>query len=110
MEEKNPAADKNRVEFSAEESARARRGARLNALILAAVLLVSMVAPSPWNLYAPLLFLIPLLAAIVSRFRRHYPDPAHPDYGSMTILSPGTDPYSYTPKDPKDPRRYKPIG
>jgi hypothetical protein len=85
-------------QISGEKGAGARRRSGLNALLVGAVLLFTMVAPPEWRVYAPLLFLIPLLANVVTKLRGRNAGPTHPD------------PYSHSPKDPKDPRRYKPIG
>ncbi len=93
----------------------AKKRSRINALTLAAVFLLLTFAPRPWNVYAPVLFLIPVIYALVGRIRAastipgpsSTPLPSAPPPGSD---APVTDPYSYTPRDPKDPRRYKPIG
>ncbi len=91
-----------------------KRQHRLNALTLAAVLLLSTVLPAPYGAFAPLLFLIPLLFALVNRIRQARAGvEAAPDVSSPRPEdeeTPVIEPYSYTPKDPKDPRRYKPIG
>jgi len=87
---------------------------RLNALIILLIpVLVGVVLPRPYRGLAPFLFLIPLVISLVNKFRKAdeksgnsppnqtYPMP-HQDHS--------VEPYFYAPKDPKDPRRYKPIG
>jgi len=83
-------------ELSQEELAQQKTRTRINALALALVLIIAAVAPQPWNLFAPLLFLLPLLHSLVLRIR------------SRTVTLHG-DLYSYRPKDSKDLRRYRPI-
>ena len=91
-----------------------KRQTRLNALTLAAVLLLGAILPAPYSSFTPCLFMIPLLFALLNRIRqarteaetatdRSSPRPERKD-------APVVEPYSITPKDPKDPRRYKPIG
>ena len=113
MDEKRPLDDQSE-EISPDALAASKRKARLNALLLVAVLILSTVAPTPWNLFAPLLLIVPIIYAFVNRLRRGTPTPEqrarsaaqqNPLEARSTI-----DPYSYTPKDPKDLRRYKPIG
>ncbi len=91
-----------------EEVEAARRRSRINALVLGLVFLLLTVAPHPWNLYAPILFLVPFLYSLVSRMRRI------PGSSQMAqpqrMNAPVQEPYSCTPSDPKDLRRYKPIG
>ena len=70
---------------------------RLNALALLLVLLLTMFAPYPWALLAPVLFLAPVGYAVVRRFR------------TARTVAP-REPFSGVPKDPQDPRRYRPIG
>ena len=97
-----------------EEVLSAKRSSRINALILAAVFVVMTLAPDPYKLFAPLLFLIPALLWVFSRLHK---SSGGPTLRSRDLPAPppmpkpdGADPFSYTPKDPKDPRRYKPIG
>ena len=94
-------------DFSDGEVAASKRHSRINALILALVFLVLTVAPSPWNVYAPLLFLIPFIRSLVNRIRNASASSKRDD---TPDLPQGMEHYTYTPKDPKDPRRYKPIG
>ena len=113
MDEKRPLDDQSE-EISPDALAASKRKARLNALLLAGVLILASVAPQPWNLFAPVLFIVPIVYAFVSRLRRGAPTPeqrarsaAQPRHLEVRST---IDPYSYTPKDPKDLRRYKPIG
>ena len=88
---------------------------RLNALILAGVILLSAVLPPEYKVFAPVLFLIPVIVSVVNKIRQFgdnsgnatqdqtYSPPVYEDTSAL-------EPYSYEPKDPKDPRRYKPIG
>ena len=95
----------------------AKHKSRMNAMILIAVFLAGIVlpvaslAPSPWNVVAPTLSLIPMVYAIVQRIRKpgasgeRLPETLM-RYADFSDLK---EPYSCTPKDPKNPRRYKPI-
>lgn len=91
-----------------------KKQARLNAMILALVLLLSTILPHPYRSFAPFLFAIPLIIMMVSRIRRakagHSQSATQPDFRPSPGEVPPAEPYSCTPKDPKDPRRYKPIG
>jgi hypothetical protein len=84
-------------DLSDEELARERTRTRINALVLILVLVWTTVAPYPWSLFAPLLFVLPLIYSIRRRL-----------HGRAAV--PAGEPYSCAPKDPMDPRRYKPIG
>jgi hypothetical protein len=91
----------------------AKKKSRINALVLGAVFLLLVVAPHPWNTYAPILFLIPVIYSLASRIRgaSNVPEPSPSQ--SVPPQEPdsrGSEPYSYKPRDPKDPRKYKPIG
>jgi hypothetical protein len=70
---------------------------RLNALALLFVLLLTTLAPYPWALLAPVLLLVPLGYGVWRRFR-------------TAVTIPTGEPFSSVPKDPEDPRRYRPIG
>ncbi len=96
-----------------EEVEAAKRKSRINALILGVVFLLLTFAPSPWNAYAPLLFIIPVVYSLVNKFRRASSVPVPASRMPMPTQeknSAGVEPYSYTPRDPGDPRKYKPIG
>ncbi len=100
-------------EITPEDIARRKRQARLNALLLGGVFFLTVMAPHPWNTYAPLLFLIPLVYSVVKKVRKATEgmDPlkqqSRIDFGAAD--GPREEPYSCTPRDPRDPRRYKPI-
>jgi hypothetical protein len=89
---------------------------KLNSLILAGVFALSVLLPAEYKAFAPLLFLVPFIIKVTNKFRQSGESPEHPSTDppynpsmpeDRTTLS---DPYSYKPKDPKDPRKYKPIG
>lgn len=100
-------------EISPEDIATKKRQARINALVLGSVFLLTVMAPYPWNTYAPLLFLIPLLYSIAKKIRRTTADAdllqqrTRIDFENEAADR--EEPYSHTPSDPHDPRRYKPI-
>jgi hypothetical protein len=96
-------------EIRAEDIAASKRKARVNALTLGLVFVLGAFAPYPWKAYTPLVFLIPVFYRVYTRIRR--PDGSPEIRPPTQIAETGTEePYSYTPRDPKDPRRYKPIG
>jgi hypothetical protein len=97
-------------DLTADEVAQSRRKARINGLIFAAVLLLGVVAPPPWNMYAPVLLLIPIVLGLLDRLRRLTIQGDSAEHRPARDDAPAAEPYAYTPKDPKDPRRYKPIG
>jgi hypothetical protein len=93
----------------------AKKVSHLNTLILAAVFLLGLVLPSTYKILAPFLFLVPWIISLVNKARKAgeisgSPSPAKAYSPSVHDQSQSVDPYSFTPKDPKDPRRYKPIG
>jgi hypothetical protein len=97
-----------------EEVEAARRTSRINALILVATFVVITLAPDPYKLFAPLLFLIPVILSLINRMRKDSNGPTPqaknlPDQPSIPKPD-GSEPYSCTPRNPQDPRRYKPIG
>ena len=83
----------------------ARKRTRLNAVILLLVFALLSFAPQPWAAFAPLLLVVPLLHAALARMRRLPSPPRPPGAGDSC-----PDPYTCEPRDPKDPRRYRPIG
>jgi hypothetical protein len=86
--------------------ASARKRTRVNAVVLLAVFALLSFAPQPWAMFAPLLLIIPLLHAAAGRRRR---SPSSPDTPPAAREGPPPEPYSQEPRDPKDPRRYRPI-
>jgi len=109
--EMNPSED----DIAPETSEKAKKQWRLNALILAGVFLLGAVLPSEYKAFAPILFVIPFIIGIVNKIRQAGENPENPSQDhtyspSMSDRIPSSEPYSYKPKDPKDPRRYKPIG
>lgn len=88
---------------------------KLNTLILAGVLLLSAVLPREYRAYAPLLFVVPFIIGVANKMRQAGENPS--GLSSNPTHAPGAhdgadpqEPYSYRPKDPGDPRKYKPIG
>ncbi|NWG12310.1 MAG: hypothetical protein HXY20_02110 [Acidobacteria bacterium] len=95
-------------DLTADMIASSKRKMRLNALILAAVFLLLTVAPHPWAVLAPLLFLLPVLYTAFEKLRRR----ASGQGGSWESQGAGAEhgePYSSIPRDNRDPRRYRPI-
>ena len=102
-------------DISPEAAEKARKQRMLNAAVLAAVLLLGAVLPGDYKVLAPFLFVIPFVIGVLNKIRQagvNLPNPAgdrtHPPPMPDRIASP--EPYAYKPRDPKDPRRYKPIG
>jgi len=100
---------------SPESSEKAKKQGRLNALIWAAVFLLGAVLPSEYKGFVPFLFLIPIILSVVNKIRQASEKSEHPSHypthsPQMPDRMPSHEPYAYKPKDPKDPRRYKPIG
>lgn len=100
---------------TSESSEKAKKSWGLNALILAGVFLLSAVLPPGYKAFAPFLFLIPVILNVVNKVRQAAENPSNPagDRTSSAPMSnriPSSEPYSYKQKDPKDPRKYKPIG
>ena len=102
-------------DIAPEASEKTKKQWRLNALILAGVFLLSVVLPPAYKVFAPVLFIIPVIINVVNKIRQAGEKSGNPpqdrtDSPSMPNQIPPVEPYTYTPKDPKDPRRYKPIG
>ena len=107
----NPSKD----EMAPETADKPKKQVNLNALILAGVFVLGLVLPSPYKTFVPILFLVPIILTVVKKIRQSSEIsgdmPQDPSYSSsMSDRIHSVEPYSYTPKDPKDPRRYKPIG
>lgn len=102
-------------EITPEAVEKAKKRWPLNALILAGVFLLGAVLPPDYKVFAPVLFVIPFIINLTDKMRHAGEEPEHPSIGqtySPPVPGPMTshEPYSYTPKDPNDPRKYKPIG
>ncbi len=98
--------------------ARSRDKSRMNAIILVTVFLLGVILPvaslasSPWNILAPVLALFPFFHLVTQRIRKVRAS-THSQQKTATPSAdspPGMEPYCWIPKDPRDPRRYKPIG
>jgi hypothetical protein len=94
---------------------KAKRQGQLNALILAAAFLLGILLPSAYKPLAPLLFVIPFAVKLMNKIRQTGENsgssPRSQTYSQpKPDRIPSLEPYSHNPKDPKDPRRYKPIG
>lgn len=101
--------------ISPEAAEKAKKQRVLNAVILAAVLLLGAVLPPDYKVFAPLLFVIPFILGVLNKIRQagvNLPNPAgeRTDSPPRPNRIPSPEPYAYKPRDPKDPRRYKPIG
>lgn len=103
-------------ETEPEASEKKKRQWALNALTLAGVFLLGVVLPPEYKAFAPLLFVVPFIINVANKIRQddanpgntsqdHAYSPPVPEYPEHT-----PEPYSYKPRDPKDPRKYKPIG
>ena len=107
-------ADSQPDDLPSDAVAAAKRPTRLNALVMVLVLVTGSFAPPPWNFFAPLLFVISFVWMIANRVRRAVSIRRRfQDQGTSASI-PGEgerrEPYSCVSRDPKDPRRYKPIG
>ncbi len=88
-----------------------RKRTRLNALVLLLIFVLSIVAPYPWNAYAPLLILIPAVYALVNHVRKiRRLKTAPEEAGSLLDGLSVKEPYAVEPEDKDNPRKYKPIG
>ncbi len=98
-----------------ETSEKVKKQWQLNTLILAGVFLLSVVLPPEYKAFAPLLFVIPFIINVANKIRQADKAPENPSL-DHTYTTPASDrisahePYTYKPKNPKDPRKYKPIG
>jgi len=97
---------------SEEESFKDKRQSRINLLVFGLVFLLVMMAPHPWNTYAPLLFLLPLIYSMLNKLKQkagaeeEVQDSRLPRSRESYARA---EPYTEKPRDPKDPRRYRPI-
>jgi hypothetical protein len=94
---------------AAEES---KKRARLIALAILLIPVLAAVLPLPYKAFVPFLFLIPLFMSLANKFRKGVEKSGNAlpaQSPSMPDKDHYVEPYFYEPKDPKDPRRYKPI-
>ena len=87
----------------------------INLLSAAGVFLLGILLPPSCKMFAPFLFLVPVIISAVSKARlsslkRGNPVQDQTSSPPMPPRVPSPEPYTEMPKDPKDPRRYKPIG
>ena len=102
-----------RQDSQSEAAQAAKKRSRLNALIILLIPALGALLPSPYKACAPFLFLIPLFIFLADKIRKTEEKSANPpaiQTYSMPNRDRSVEPYLYTPRDPKDPRRYKPIG
>jgi hypothetical protein len=102
-------------ETTPEELQKAKKQGQLNALTLGAVFLLGILLPPAYKPFAPLLFVIPVVVKVMNKIRQTGENSGNPPRNRirsqpMPERDPSTEPYSHNPKNPKDPRRYKPIG
>lgn len=102
-------------EITPESLEKAKKQGKLGVLILAAVLLLSIVLPPEYKAFAPILFIVPFAISVVNKIRQlrekaENPLQEQPHSPPVPDGTPSIEPYSYKPKDPRDPRKYKPIG
>jgi hypothetical protein len=97
-----------------EEIEAEKRVSRINALVAITVMLLLTFAPARYKIYAPLPFLIPIILLLARRFRKVSNMAQQPKTEIRDELTKEraavSEPYTNVPRDPKDPRRYKPIG
>ena len=109
--EKNPTKDKNASDTPEETKKRWKR----SALIFAGVILLSSILPSDYKGFAPLLFLLPVIISVMDKIQQTDKTSEHPARNQLYSAptpeqTTSHEPYSYKPRNPKDPRKYKPIG
>jgi hypothetical protein len=71
---------------SEKESTKDKRQSRINALVFGLVFLLVAIAPYPWNSYAPLLFLLPLIYSILNKLKQKSGEPGE-QYPPPALLS-----------------------
>ncbi|MEJ2110176.1 MAG: hypothetical protein P8Z37_09745 [Acidobacteriota bacterium] len=110
-EEKQP----QEYEAGSEKKAK-KKQSQLSSLILAGVFLLGIFLPARYKAFAPLLFLVVPVIKVLNKWKNDpteqtgMPSAEQPAASFSPYKNDSTDPYSYQPKDPKDPRKYKPIG
>jgi hypothetical protein len=87
----------------------------LDVLSAVGVFLLGLYLPRAYKVFAPFLFVIPVIITAVNKARLSsikHGNPIQDKTNSppMPPRIPSPEPYTEMPKDPKDPRRYKPIG
>ncbi len=102
-------------DIAPESLEKAKKQGKLGAIILVCVLLLSIVLPPEYKAFAPILFIIPFAINVVNKIRQvreksQNPLQKQPHSQPVSDSISSLEPYSYKPKDPKDPRKYKPIG
>jgi hypothetical protein len=100
-------------DITPESLEKAKKQGKLGALVLAAVLLLSIVLPPEYKAFAPILFIVPFGINVVNKIRQmreKAENPLQEQPHSLPDGIPSIEPYSCQPKDPRDPRKYKPIG
>lgn len=107
--------NRSRDDGNPEASEEAGKRSHRNILIFACVFLLALALPSAYKAFAPFLFLIPIIIDLVGKMRQAGKNSGDPSSGRAGPPPPheriaSLEPYSYKPKDPGDPRRYKPIG
>lgn len=87
-----------------------RRRMRINALALLLIFVLSLVMPYPWNSYAPLLIIVPAVYGLLARFRKDPSSRTAAKEAGSRLNGSSLEPYARKPKDPNDPRKYRPLG
>lgn len=102
-----------KTDTSAAEEKKRRK--KITGLLFAGVLILGALLPSRYKALAPLLFLLSPLFDVLGKLRddsiQTGSTPGNETQSTyMPPLKSSSEPYSYKPRDPKDPRKYKPIG
>lgn len=109
------AAVKRRLRTTKAEDESKKRSQQLHVLILVGVFLFGILLPPGYKIFAPFLFIIPSIIDVVNKARMAV-EKSRPPLRDQTYTPPmpsrihSLEPYTAMPKNPKDPRRYKPIG
>ena len=102
-------------DITPESVEKAKKRGRLGGFIFLGVLLLGVVLPPAYKALAPFLFVIPIIVSVVNKIRQVSVKSGNPPIDqtysqSMPHQTASSEPYTSKPKDPEDPRRYKPIG
>lgn len=84
----------------------------IDALTVVGIFLLGIVLSPSYKAFVPFLFVIPVIFALVNKVRQAGGNWGSPPRGrtySPPDGAPSPEPYTYKPKDSRDPRRYKPI-